>query len=308
MRHDIIILGVFMADTTYRAPRLPKMGETLRGDGFALGPGGKGSNQAVAAAKAGGKTGFVTRIGADSFGQMAQDMWQAAGVASLAIIDPDKPTGAACVMIDSTTGDNAIIIAPGSAEALCPADLMGLRDKIEVAKVFLAQLEQPIAAAEEGLRIARGADVTTILNPAPAAPLSDELLGLCDWITPNETEAELLTGLKVTDPASATKAAEALIKRGVGGVVVTLGGAGALVHDGQTATHIPAIHAGDVAETTGAGDAFNGGFAAALADGLSLQDALRFATATAALSVTRQGAAASMPERAEIDALLALQE
>ena len=307
MQNDIIILGVFMADTTYRAPRLPKMGETLRGDGFSLGPGGKGSNQAVAAAKTGGKVGFITRIGADTFGQMAQDIWRDAGVTSLAITDATQPTGAACVFIDSSSGDNAIIIAPGSAGALSADDMAGYSAEIGKAKVFLTQLEHPLEAAETGLRIAREAGVTTILNPAPAAELNDEMLALCDWITPNESEAELLTGIAVTDLASATTAAEALLARGVGGVIVTLGGMGALLHDGTAATHIPAIKAGEVAETTGAGDAFNGGFATALAAGMQLPEALRFATATAAISVTRAGAAASMPMQAEVEALLAAQ-
>ena len=307
MQNDIIILGVFMADTTYRAPRLPKMGETLRGDGFSLGPGGKGSNQAVAAAKTGGKVGFITRIGADTFGQMAQDIWRDAGVTSLAITDATQPTGAACVFIDSSSGDNAIIIAPGSAGALSADDMAGYSAEIGKAKVFLTQLEHPLEAAEAGLRIAREAGVTTILNPAPAVELSDQILALCDWITPNESEAELLTGIAVTDLASATAAAEALLERGVGGVIVTLGGMGALLHDGTATTHIPAIKAGEVAETTGAGDAFNGGFATALAAGMQLPEALRFATATAAISVTRAGAAASMPMQAEVEALLAAQ-
>ena len=169
----------------------------------------------------------------------------------------------------------------------------------------MTQLEQPIPAARRGLEIARAAGVTTILNPAPAAALDDAMLALCDYITPNETEAETLTGLPVTTLAEAEAAGDALMARGVGAVIITLGARGALYRDRARSVHVPVISAGPVVETTGAGDAFNGGFAVALSEGRDVIEAVRFGTATAGISVTRAGAAAAMPLRDEIDALLA---
>ena len=301
----IVVLGVFMADTTYRAARQPRMGETIAGTGFALGPGGKGSNQAVAAAKSGAVVHFISRLGRDAFAELARATWAAAGVMPEISEDPESHTGAACIFIDDATGDNAIIIAPGAAGRIAPADVDARRDLIAGASVFMTQLEQPMDAAMAGLRLARAGGVTTILNPAPAAALPDGMLALCSYVTPNETEAEALTGIAVTSDETAKAAARALCDSGAGGVILTLGERGALFFDGSRATLVPAFHAGPVAETTGAGDAFNGGFAAALARGLSAQEAVRFGCATAAISVTRPGAAASMPTLAEVEALLA---
>ncbi len=301
----IVILGVFVADTTYRAPRQPRMGETILGSSFALGPGGKGSNQAVAAARAGARVHMLTRLGADDFGDMALKVWDDAGVTSAATRHADGYTGAAYIFVEESTGNNAIIISPGVAATLGPQDITGQKDLIEGAAVFVTQLEQPMDAAMAGLRMARAAGVTTILNPAPAAELPDGMLALCDYITPNESEAEALTGLSVTNAAEAEAAARALISMGAGAAIVTLGEQGALYCDGSTVVQVPVMRAGDVVETTGAGDAFNGGFAAALAAGEAPEAALRFATAVAGLSVTKAGAAPSMPTRTEIDALLA---
>ena len=300
----IVILGVFNADTTYRAARLPRMGETILGQGFALGPGGKGSNQAVAAARAGGDVHFVTRLGRDDFGSLARATWASAGVTPAVIEDEDSHTGAALIFVSTETHDNAIIVAPGAGARLCAADLDARADLIAGAGVFLTQLEQPVGAALRGLQLARAAGVTTILNPAPAAALSDEMLALCDYITPNETEAADLSGLPVDNIEQAKAAADALLARGVGAVLVTLGANGVLYRDAKQTHHCPVVSAGPVVETTGAGDAFNGGFAVALAEGMSIPDALRFGCATAGFSVTRPGAAAAMPARSEIDALL----
>lgn len=303
--HDIVILGVFVADTTYRAARQPRMGETVLGQSFALGPGGKGSNQAVAAAMAGLRVGFITRLGQDTFADIAMATWEKAGVRPLVTRDADSYTGAAYIFLEEATGNNAIIVAPGAAATIGPADIEAHADAIAGAKVFVTQLEQPLDAAERGLELARAGGTITILNPAPAAALPDRVLALCDYLTPNETEAETLTGIPVRSVPEATRAAEALLARGVGAVIVTLGENGALYHDGREARHLPAMTLGAVAETTGAGDAFNGGFAAALAEGRSPAEAIRFATALAAISVTRPGTAASMPARAEIDRVLA---
>lgn len=304
----VVVLGIFNADAVYRAVRQPKIGETIMGEDFKLEPGGKGSNQAVAAAKASGPGGcahIITRLGRDDFAKMARTVWDGAGVIPEVTEDPGSHTGSAFIFIEAATGNNAIIVAAGAGARITPEDLEARAALIRGAGVFVTQLEQPVEAARTGLRLAREAGVTTILNPAPAAELDDALLALCDFITPNETEAELLTGIAVTDIDSASAAADALLARGVGAVVVTLGANGVLYRDRETRLHIPVISAGPVVETTGAGDAFNGGFAVALAEGMEIGAALRFGNATAGLSVTRAGAASAMASRAEIDALLA---
>jgi ribokinase len=301
----VTILGVFVADTAYRADRQPRMGETILGRSFALGPGGKGSNQAVAAARLGAETSFITRLGADPFAEMALATWAEAGVRPLVTRVPDSYTGAAYIFIEEATGDNAIIIAPGAAGTIAPADLDAAAGPIADAAVFVTQLEQPLEAAIRGLEIAQANGVTTILNPAPGRELPDAVLELADYLTPNETEAEALTGIAVRDESSARAAAERLRERGVGTVVVTLGAQGALLHGLGRSGLIPAVNAGPVVETTGAGDAFNGGLATALARGLDAPAAVHYGCAVAGLSVTRAGTAPSMPTRAEVEVLLA---
>lgn len=301
----IVILGIFVADTAYRADRMPKMGETILGRTFVLGPGGKGSNQAVAAAMAGGRTHFITRLGKDDFAAIARSTWAKAGVQPEVTEDGESYTGAAFIFLEEATGNNAIIVAPGAAARITPEDLDAKAGLIQGASVFVTQLEQPIPAARRGLELARAAGVRTILNPAPAADLDDALLSLCDFVTPNESEAEALTGLPVASVADAEKAADALLARGVGACVITLGGNGALYRDRTRSVHVPVISAGPVVETTGAGDAFNGGFAVALSEGMDVVEAVRFGCATAGISVTRPGTAPAMPTRAEIEGLLA---
>ncbi|WP_420333589.1 ribokinase [Roseibium sp.] len=304
MSLDIVVLGVFVADTAYRAARPPKMGETILGKSFSLGPGGKGSNQAVAAGMAGASVGMLTRLGMDPFADMALATWSKAGVTSLASQHEDGYTGAAYIFIDDATGDNAIIVCPGIAASLGPHDVDAQKETLNTCKVFLTQLEQPLETAEYALDVARNAGATTILNPAPAAEIPDSMLALCDYVTPNESETEAITGLSVHSVEDATKAAAELIRRGARAAIITLGENGCLYHDGAEATHVPAMSAGPVLETTGAGDAFNGGFAAGLAQEMSPIEAIRFATATASISVTRPGTAPSMPARAEIEDLL----
>ncbi len=304
MSGRIAILGVFVADTAYRADRQPRMGETILGKSFVLGPGGKGSNQAVACGRLGAEVAFISKLGEDAFAEIALSTWREAGVRPVVTQTAQSYTGAAYIFIDDATGANAIIIAPGAAAPLSPADLEAEADEIRSAQVFVTQLEQPIDAARRALEIARAAGVATVLNPAPAAALDDGLIALCDWLTPNESEAEGLTGLKATTPDEARAAADALIARGAGGVVVTLGEAGALLHTRQTSELIPAFDAGPVVETTGAGDAFNGGFAVALARGSSPAEAVRYGCAVAGISVTRPGTAPSMPSADEVAALL----
>lgn len=301
----IVILGVFVADTAYRAARQPRTGETILGNDFKLGPGGKGSNQAVAAARLGGDVTFITRLGRDPFADMARSTWANAGVRPAVVETPESYTGAAYIFVEETTGDNAIIVAPGAAMLISPEDIEDRRALIEGAGVFVTQLEQPIPAALRALEIARHAGVTTILNPAPAAKLPDAVFGLCDYFTPNETEAEAITGIAVKSADDARRASQALIAMGVGTALITLGEKGALIHSRAFSQIVPAVSAGPVVETTGAGDAFNGGFAVALSRGMEPVEATRFACAVAGISVTRPGTAPSMPSLAEVEALLA---
>jgi ribokinase len=303
-KSGVAILGIYVADLAFRAGRQPIMGETIMGSSFAMGPGGKGSNQTVAAARAGAAVTFITKLGKDDFGDRALAMYGREGVSVRAEQVTDNSTGAAYIFVQDGTGANAIIVVPGAAGTISVADVERNRNAIEGASVFMTQLEQPIPAALHALQIARAAGVTTILNTAPAAPLDDAIYKLCDYVTPNESEASMLTGVEVVDLTSARKAGDVLLGKGVGAAVITLGGNGSLLHRRETSLHIPVFSAGKVVDTTGAGDAFNGGFAAALSRGDSPEVAARFGSATAGISVTRPGTAPSMPTRAETEALL----
>jgi ribokinase len=301
----IVILGVFVADTAYRAARQPRLGETILGRQFVLGPGGKGSNQSVAAGRLGAEVSFITRLGTDAFAEIARQTWRQAGVTPAVIETPESYTGAAYIFIEEATGNNAIIVCPGAATLISAGDIEAQADLIRRAGVFVTQLEQPIEAALRALEIAREAGVVTILNPAPATELPAEIYRLCDYVTPNESEAEGLTGVRVESVEDARRAAETLLAKGVGTAVITLGEKGALLHDGKVSKHVPAVSAGAVVETTGAGDAFNGGLAVALSRGVAPLEAVRFANAVAGISVTRPGTAPSMPGLHEVEALLA---
>lgn len=304
-RASVAVLGIFVADLAFKAPRLPVLGETILGQGFASGPGGKGSNQAIAAARAGAAVRLITRIGRDTFGDMAQRAWAADGVDISAVqSDAELPTGAAFIFVSTATGDNAIIVESGAAARLSPADVAAAAAAIAGSLVFVTQFEQPVETALAGLRLARRHGVVTVLNPAPAVPVDPAIYGLCDFVTPNETEAATLTGRPVETEADALEAARALVALGARNAVITLGEKGALLHGEAGTAMVPACRVERVVDTTGAGDAFNGGFAVALAEGRSPLDAVRFANATAALSVQKPGTAPSMPNRAEIDALL----
>ena len=306
MGKKIVVLGSYVADVAFRAARLPAWGETLMGSGFALGPGGKGSNQAVAAARAGAAVQLISRLGDDAFGRLARETWAADGIDASLVGSCDVATGAAAILIDEARGENAIIVVPGACFTLTAADVDAAGEAIRSAGVLLTQLELPLGTVERGLRLARAAGALTILNPAPAQALGDEMLRLVDFLIPNESEAALLTGQPVESVAQAESAAWALRRRGARCVIVTLGAQGALVcAEGATkALLVGAFNAGAVVETTGAGDAFCGGFAAALSAGRSVLEAARFGCATAGISVTRAGTAPSMPRREEIEALL----
>jgi ribokinase len=304
-QEGVAILGVFVADLAFRAGRQPKIGETIVGSGFKMGPGGKGSNQSVAAARVGAKVTFVSKIGRDAFGDIALKTWKDEGIVVRAAQSDKEPTGAAYIFVNHDTGENAIIVYPGAGGAISPADVDAAGDAIRGAKVFVTQLEQPAASAQRGLEIARAAGVVTIFNPAPAEPIPDAIYPLCDYIVPNETEAAALTGLSVATLADAKRVGDALLAKGARNALITLGERGALLHNRERPIEIPAFSVGSVVETTGAGDAFVGGFAAAIARGIDPVEAARFGCATAGISVTRPGTAPSMPRLAEVEALLA---
>ena len=301
---DIVILGVFVADTAYRASRQPKIGETIIGNEFSLGPGGKGSNQAVAAALAGGNVHFISRLGKDDFANMAISLWEKSGITPHVTQYSDSYTGAAYIFIEDKTGNNAIIVSPGAAANINDDDITANRELIQGSRVFMTQLEQSLDAAGTALSFAKEGGAITILNPAPAQPLGENILKLCDFVTPNEIEAEQITGTPVKSIIDAEIAAGKLLEKGASAAVITLGEQGALFKDNNQIIHQPSYEVGPVVETTGAGDAFNGGLAVALAEEMPIDKALRFACATASISVTRQGTAPSMPDRHEIDTLI----
>lgn len=303
-QHSVAILGIFVADLAFRSGRMPHVGETIAGSGFAMGPGGKGSNQAVAAARAGADVTFISRLGTDSFGDIALETWAREGIAARVARSASEPTGAAFIYVNDVSGENAIIVVPGAAGSISIADVEAAADAIRASKVFVTQLEQPVDAALRGLQIARAAGVTTVFNPAPATAFDEALYRLSDYITPNESEAAALTGLPVQSLDEARAAGDVLLARGVGTALITLGEKGALFHTRGHSVLVPAFHVGPVAETAGAGDAFNGGFAAALAAGMVPLEAARFGSAVAGISVTRPGTAPSMPTLAEVQALL----
>lgn len=308
----VTVMGVYVSDFSLFANKLPSSGETVVGSQLLTGPGGKGSNQAIAACKASGcemgRVNFISRIGADSFGDEALALWDASGLRPLVVRDTETATGVAAIFIDRNSGENAIMIVPGASGKLSPADLDAHEDVISNSALFMTQLEQPLETAVHGLRLARSSNVITLLNPAPAVHLSDECLSLCDFLTPNETEAEVLTGVKITTLENAEVAAKMLRHRGAKTVVITLGAQGVYVCNTEESFHVEAMTCGRVVDTSGAGDAFNGAFALALSDGLDVKAAAQFGCAFAGLSVTRLGTANAMPSREETLKLLGTED
>jgi len=299
----VTVMGSFVADLAFRTSRIPVWGETLMGQSFQLGPGGKGSNQAVAAARAGARVSFISKLGSDPFGDIARHLYQAEGIDTQFLFTASSATGAATIIIDAQKGENAIIVVPGACFGLTAAEVDQARALIAGSAIFVTQLELPLTVVEHGLALAYKLGVPTVLNSAPAMPLPESIYQHIDYITPNETETTALTGIPVVTVADAEKAADVLLSCGVRNAVITLGAQGAFVKNAKIKAHIPALDAGTIVETTGAGDAFNGGFAVALSEGMGLVEAARFGCATAAISITRPGTAPSMPTRSEIDAL-----
>ncbi len=294
-------------DLVVKSPRIPVPGETVLGGEFLMVAGGKGANQAVAAAKLGAKVFFVARLGNDLFGRKSLDNFRLEGLdATYVSLTSDAPSGVALITVDHA-GNNAIAVAPGANARLSPEDVRRAEAEIRSAGAVVAQLEVPMSTVQCAAEIARDADVPFILNPAPAQWLSPALLGKVSVMTPNETEARILTGVDVVDAASARKAAELLLSAGVKAVIVTLGSKGFLLAEGNTTELVPAMEVKTV-DTTAAGDAFTGSLAVGVAQGRSLREAALFANQVAAFSVTRLGAQPSMPTRQELAEFLALQK
>ncbi len=300
----ICVVGSANVDLTFRTPRLPTPGETLAGHAFHLGMGGKGANQAVAAARLGAQVSLVARVGNDSFGQEALRRYHDEGLdTNFVRADDQRPTGTAAIVVDDQA-ENCIIVIAGANAGLSADDVRSAASAIQNADVLLCQLETPLAATLEAFRLARAAGVRTVLTPAPAAELPEELLRLCDLCVPNKTEIERLTGVPVENLGDAESAARKLRERGVGSAIVTMGVQGALLLDDDGATHIPAVPVSAV-DPTGAGDSFTAALAVFAAEGLTMRDAARRASVVAALTVTRIGTQAAFPARAEVEDWLA---
>ncbi len=287
---------------------MPGWGETIHGESFATGPGGKGSNQAIAAARQGAAVSLITRIGKDGFGEMARQLYDAEGIDTGAIIVDDRlPTGTATIIVDDKRGENAIIIVAGACGRVDKEDIDAAEAAIAASAYFVSQLELPLEICLYGIELAVQNRVPVILNPAPAALLPRHVYPMLDYLTPNESEAAALVNFPICGIGDAKQAARILRGWGVRNVLITLGAEGVYVCGDEFEGHVPAFKAERVVDTTGAGDAFNGGFAAALAEGQGLFDATRFGCAVASLSVTRAGAAPSIPTRVEVNALLGAQ-
>jgi ribokinase len=295
----IVVVGSTNTDMVVKSARIPAPGETILGGRFLMNPGGKGANQAVAAARLGGDVTFVAKVGDDLFGREAKGLFAKEGIRTEHVMtDPAEPSGVALIMVDGK-GENCIAVASGANGALRPADLAAVRGELESAGVVLMQLETPVETVLCAAQWAAAKGVPVVLNPAPACALPDALLQCVSLITPNESEAELLTGIRVSDAASAQAAAIALHAKGVARVVVTMGAKGAFVYADGRGELVPAFKV-EAVDTTAAGDVFNGALCVALTEGLPLPAAVRFAARAASISVTRMGAQASAPYRKEI--------
>jgi len=296
----IVVVGSSNMDLVVRSPRIPVPGETILGGDFLMVPGGKGANQAVAAAKLGAQVCFVARLGDDLFGRKSLENFRKEGVDTKCVtLTAEAPSGVALITVDEA-GNNAIVVAPGANAKLAPEDVYRAEPEIRTAGAVVVQLEVPMTTVQCAAELAREAGVPFILNPAPAQKLCPALLAMAAVLTPNETEAQILTGIEVVDDNSARKAAERLLSVGVEAVILTMGSKGFLLADDGTMELVPALKVRAV-DTTAAGDAFTGGLAVAVAQGQSLRDAALFANRVAALCVTRMGAQPSMPTRKEVE-------
>jgi ribokinase len=299
MSKKIVVIGSSNTDMIIKSKKIPQPGETIIGGKFTTAAGGKGANQAVAAVRAGGDVAFISRIGTDILGDNAINGFVKDGLnASNIVRDNEEPSGVALIFVDEK-GENSIAVAPGSNAKLSPADINNKQSVIAGADILLMQLEIPIEAVETAAEIAFENKVKIILNPAPAQPLSSRLLEKISIITPNETEAELLTGISVNNEEDAERAAKVLLEKGIDTVIITLGSRGAFIFNNEYKELVPSYKVKAV-DTTAAGDVFNGALAVAFSEDKNLKDAVLFANAAAALSVTKLGAQPSAPYKKDI--------
>lgn len=299
-RRQILVVGSSNTDMVIKAAHLPRPGETILGGTFFMNPGGKGANQAVAIARLGGPVTFICKTGSDIFGHQSQQLFEEEGInTSYVFSDSGNPSGVALITVDEKA-ENCIVVASGANANLLPSDLVKAEEAIEQADLVLMQLEIPMETVCFVADIAWQKGKKVILNPAPAHPLPADLLHHLYLITPNETEAEMISGVKITDEASAVEAARVFSGMGVQHVIITLGSKGALIYSGGKAEMVPALKV-EAVDTTAAGDVFNGALTVALSEGRSLKEAARFACKASAISVTRVGAQSSAPYRNEVD-------
>lgn len=299
-RQQILVVGSSNTDMVIKAAHLPRPGETILGGTFFMNPGGKGANQAVAIARLGGPVTFICKTGSDIFGHQSQQLFEEEGInTSYVFSDSENPSGVALITVDEKA-ENCIVVASGANANLLPSDLAKAEEAIEQADLILMQLEVPMETVCFVADIAWQKGKKVILNPAPAHPLPADLLRHLYLITPNETEAEMITGVKITDESSAGEAARLLSEMGVQHVIITLGSKGALIYSDGKAEMVPALKV-EAVDTTAAGDVFNGALTVALSEGRSLKEAARFACKASAISVTRVGAQSSAPYRNEVD-------
>ncbi|MEZ8092634.1 ribokinase [Photobacterium swingsii] len=301
--NKLVVLGSVNADHVLQVASFPRPGETLHGHSYSVIPGGKGANQAVAAARLGADIAFIACVGDDSFGLNIREAFANDGINTDAVlVEENTPTGIAMIQV-AATGENSICISAEANACLTPARLAPHHTLITHADTLLMQLETPVETITAAARVAKEANTKVVLNPAPAQTLSDDLLQLVDMITPNETEAELLTGVKVVDMASAQQAADVLHNKGIPTVMITLGSQGVWISQNGQGKQVTGFRV-DAKDTTAAGDTFNGALLTGLQEGKSLNDAIRFAHAAAAISVTRLGAQTSIPHRHEVKRFL----
>lgn len=304
MAQKVTVFGSFVVDLMARAPRLPVPGETVLGSFFKQGAGGKGFNQGIAAHKSGGDVTMITKLGRDSLAAVATDAMDSVGLSKDHLFYSEtEPTGVALISVDENTSQNEIIIVPGACATISDEDIASVAERIRESAYLLLQLEVNQDANEKVAAMAKATGVKVIVNTAPYSPVTDEFLSGCYLVTPNEVEAEELTGICVSDLESADKAAKVFKDKGVQNVVITLGSRGVYVNEDGKSEIVPAYKVNAI-DTTGAGDAFNGGLLTALSEGKTIGEAARFANALAAISVQRIGTTPSMPTRAEIDKFL----
>lgn len=302
--NKLVVLGSVNADHVLQVPSFPRPGETLHGRNYQVIPGGKGANQAVAAARLQADIAFIACVGDDAFGINIRESFKLDNIETSSVrMEPNCPTGIAMIQV-ADSGENSICISAEANAKLTAAAIESDLDKIRSAKYLLTQLETPLCGIEKAVIAAKEARTNVILNPAPARPLSDQLLACVDVITPNETEAEVLTGITVTDNDSAQEAANELHRKGIEIVMITLGAKGVWLSQNGHGELIAGFKV-EATDTTAAGDTFNGALVTGLMEDLPLESAIKFAHAAAAISVTRFGAQTSIPTRAEVEAFLA---